>query len=120
MRKGSEENHSDIDEMKNLVRITAVQSLKKLLTIVEKYYPAKLVTPRTLFGIQEILDAFYEAHKTRRQNMLEREPELLGGKIINGDVTDAYLAATAEYLAWHFCLLTPDWTQDSRRVLKEP
>ncbi|MHB1730073.1 MAG: hypothetical protein ACYCVG_03760 [Leptospirillum sp.] len=49
--------------------------------------------------LSEFLDAFYEAHKTHRQNMLEREPGLLGGKIRNGDITDAYLAATAEYLA---------------------
>jgi hypothetical protein len=68
----------------------------------------------------EFLDAFYEAPPNHRQNMIEREPELLGGKIRNGDVTDAYLAAAAEYLAWHFSLLTPDWTQDSRRIMKEP
>ncbi|BAM07886.1 hypothetical protein [Leptospirillum ferrooxidans] len=68
----------------------------------------------------EFLDAFYEAPPNHRQNMIEQEPELLGGKIRNGDVTDAYIAATAEYLAWHFSLLTPDWTQDSRRIMKEP
>jgi len=70
--------------------------------------------------LAEFLDAFYDAPQNQRQNMIEREPEFLEGKIRNGDVTDAYLAATAEYLAWHFSLLTPDWTQDSRRVMKEP
>ncbi|MHB1757255.1 MAG: hypothetical protein ACYCT9_07045 [Leptospirillum sp.] len=42
------------------------------------------------------------------------------GKIKTSNGTDVYLAITAEYLAWHFSLLTPDWTQDFRRVMKEP
>ncbi len=57
MRTGSEENHSDIDDIKNLLQITGVHSTIDILSIVEKYYPAKLVTPRTLFGIQEILES---------------------------------------------------------------
>lgn len=55
MRTGSEGNRSDFGDIKNLLRITGVKSTKEILTIVEKYYPAKLVTPRTLFVIQEIL-----------------------------------------------------------------
>lgn len=70
--------------------------------------------------LEEFLDAFYGVPQNRRQNMLDREPELLRGRIGNGNVTDAYLAATAEYLAWHFSLRNPEWTQDARRVTKEP
>ncbi len=57
MRTGAEENRSDIDDIRNLLRITGVQSTQDILTLVEKYYPAKLVTPRTLFGVQEILES---------------------------------------------------------------
>ncbi|MHB8544346.1 MAG: hypothetical protein ACYC9S_10160 [Leptospirales bacterium] len=63
MRTGSEENRSDIDDIKNLVRITGVKSTQDILSIVEKYYPAKLVTPRTLFGIQEILESMNKERK---------------------------------------------------------
>jgi hypothetical protein len=57
MRTGSGEHRSDIGDIKNLLRITGITSTQDVLTLVEKYYPSKLVTPRTLFGIQEILDA---------------------------------------------------------------
>ncbi len=70
--------------------------------------------------IEEFLDAFYRVSQTGRQAMIDREPELLAGKIENGEVTDAYLAALAEYLAWRDGLLVPEWTQDRRRVMKEP
>ncbi|MHB8544347.1 MAG: hypothetical protein ACYC9S_10165 [Leptospirales bacterium] len=70
--------------------------------------------------LEEFLDVFYGTPQNHRQNMLEREPDLLAGKIRNGDVTDAYLAATAEYLAWHFCLKNPEWTQAPGRIMKEP
>ena len=63
MRTGAEENRSDIDDIKNLVRMTGVKSTQDILAIVEKYYPAKLVTPRTLFGIQEILESMNKERK---------------------------------------------------------
>lgn len=63
MRTGEKENRSDIDDIKNLVRITGIKSPQDILAIVEKYYPAKLVTPRTLFGIQEILDSMSKERK---------------------------------------------------------
>jgi hypothetical protein len=72
------------------------------------------------WALGEFLDAFYGVPQDKRQNMLNREPKLLAGRIRNGDVTDASLAATAEYLAWKFRLINPEWTQDSRRVMKEP
>lgn len=70
--------------------------------------------------LEEFLDAFYAASHEERQEMIRREPVTLAGKIKNGDVTDAYLAATAEYLAWHFDLENPAWTQGVGRVLREP
>ncbi len=63
MRTGAEGNRSDIDDIKNLVGMTGVKSAQDILTIVEKYYPAKLVTPRTLFGIQEILESMNKERK---------------------------------------------------------
>lgn len=70
--------------------------------------------------IEEFLDSFYGVSPARRQSMIDREPELLAGKLENGEITDAYLAATAEYLAWRYRLRNPEWTYDSRRVVKEP
>ncbi len=64
MRTGAEENRSDIDDIRNLVRITGVRSTQDILTIIEKYYPEKIVTPRTLFGIQEILDSMGKERKS--------------------------------------------------------
>lgn len=63
MRTGSGEDRSDIGDIKNLVRITGVKSTDDVLTLVEKYYPLKLVTPRTLFGIQEILESMSRERK---------------------------------------------------------
>ena len=63
MRTGSGEDRSDIGDIKNLVRITGVKSTDDVLTLVEKYYPSKLVTPRTLFGIQEILESMSRERK---------------------------------------------------------
>ena len=72
------------------------------------------------WGLGDFLDAFYGAPKNDRQSMLDPEPEFLRGRIENGEVTDAYLAATAEYLAWHFDFQNPEWTRNPRRFMKEP
>ncbi len=72
------------------------------------------------WSLGEFLDAFYGAPPKEQQEMIQKEPELLAGKIGNGVVMDAYLAATAEYLAWHHGLENPEWTQVSSRVLREP
>ena len=37
-----------------------------------------------------------------------------------GDVEDAYLAATAEWLAWKFNLQPPQWAFDQARSLRRP
>ncbi len=72
------------------------------------------------WGLGDFLDAFYGVPQNHRQGMIDREPELLAGRIEKGEVTDAYLAATAEYLAWHFRLRNPEWTQNLRRFVREP
>ncbi|MHB1605762.1 MAG: hypothetical protein ACYCTV_05140 [Leptospirales bacterium] len=72
------------------------------------------------WGLGDFLDAFYDAPKNHRQGMFDPEPEILGERIENGEVTDDYLAATAEYLAWHFHFQNPERTQNPRRFMKEP
>ncbi len=62
-------------------------------------------------GLREFLDAFY-AHPARRQEALEREPDLIE------EVKDAYLAAVAEHLAAIYGLDTPRWVEGHGRPLK--
>jgi hypothetical protein len=54
MRTGGQDTPSDISDSLNLIGVTGIRSIQEILTLVEKYFPAKLVTPRTFFGIQEI------------------------------------------------------------------
>lgn len=68
MRTGPGEHRSDIGDIKNLLRITGVKSTDEVLGIIEKYYTSKLVTPRILFGIQEILDSM---DRERKKNGFE-------------------------------------------------
>ena len=61
--------------------------------------------------LREWLDEFY-AHPSGRQASIEEEPVLIA------DVKDAYLAATAEHLAFHYRLETPLWVASHGRPLK--
>jgi hypothetical protein len=52
---------------------------------------------------------------------LAAEPELLAQKLPDiGKVADAYLAATAEWLAWKFDLPPPPWAFNPARSLRRP
>lgn len=55
-------------------------------------------------ALSEFLDAFY-LDAASRQQALDRKPPALS------PLRDAYLAATAEYLAAAFGLTTPEWTE---------
>ncbi len=69
-------------------------------------------------SLRNFLDEFY-AHPTG--NAIASEPEPLAQKVPDlGPVEDAYLAATAEWLAWKFNLPLPDWTRAEQRSLRRP
>jgi hypothetical protein len=67
--------------------------------------------------LADFLDQFYLERNTK---MLEEEPARLGGKIEEGDVADAYLAATAVALARLVRAQPPAWTGDNSRKLRRP
>jgi hypothetical protein len=62
-------------------------------------------------AVREFLDEFY-SHPSRRQASLREEPVLIE------DVKDAYLAASAEYLASRYGLEMPVWVEAHGRPLK--
>jgi hypothetical protein len=68
-------------------------------------------------GLAEFLDQFY---LERRGAMLEDEPVRLAGKIDEGDVADAYLAATAVALARLIGGPPPRWAIRIERKLDRP
>ena len=63
--------------------------------------------------LAEFLDEFY-LHPDHRQKRLLPEPGPLSA------VADAYLAATAEYLADCYGLTTPPWCYQPKRFLETP
>ena len=68
--------------------------------------------------LRNFLDAFYAAPTTAS---LEAEPKRLADKLPGvGQIQDAYLAATAEWLAWKFKLRPPAWAFDESRALHRP
>jgi hypothetical protein len=68
--------------------------------------------------LRNFLDGFYATPSTAA---LTPEPVRLVEKLSRlGDVEDAYLAATAEWLAWKFNLQPPRWTLDETRSLRRP
>ena len=88
--------------------------------------------PKTLAGVAELaaqgepfdlclrnfLDDFY-AHPSSAA--LQAEPLALESRDSkNGAVKDAYLAATAEWLAWRYDLPAPQWAFAASRSLHRP
>jgi len=68
--------------------------------------------------LREFLDEFY---RQPAQAALNREPGLLRKALpAKGEVYDAYLAATAEALANHAGLDTPNWAYAAGRKLLHP
>jgi hypothetical protein len=69
-------------------------------------------------ALGDFLDRFY-AHPT--PEALAQEPRRLApdsGR--DGEVRDAYLAATAEWLAMKYGFPTPDWAKEPTRALRRP
>lgn len=67
--------------------------------------------------LADFLDQFY---LERRLDMLQEEPARLAGKIDDGDVADAYLAATAVSLARSLSMVPPSWARRPDRTLHRP
>ena len=67
--------------------------------------------------LADFLDQFY---LERRLDMLQDEPARLAGKIDDGDVADAYLAATAVSLARSLSMVPPSWARGPDRKLRRP
>ncbi len=69
-------------------------------------------------SLRNFLDGF-SAHPAA--TALAAEPEKLADKLpALGAVEDAYLAATAEWLAWKFNLPPPRWAFEPARSLRRP
>lgn len=68
--------------------------------------------------LKDFLDGFLAGPAT---SALAAEPERLAETLSQlGDVEDAYLAATAEWLAWKCGLHPPRWAFDATRSLRRP
>jgi len=51
---------------------------------------------------------------------IQQEPARLGGRFAQGELADAWLAATAEWLAARIGREAPDWVAEEGRTLAEP
>jgi hypothetical protein len=68
--------------------------------------------------LKNFLDDFYARPNVEA---LQPEPSRLGPTNPRfGEIEDAYLAATAEWLAWKFDLVPPKWAFDQTRALRRP
>ncbi|HEX3625662.1 MAG TPA: hypothetical protein VH280_09570 [Verrucomicrobiae bacterium] len=68
--------------------------------------------------LKNFLDYFYAKPGV---DALELEPPRLIAKNPQfGEIEDAYLAATAEWLSWKFDLTPPSWIFDPSRALRRP
>jgi hypothetical protein len=67
--------------------------------------------------LRDFLDGFFSAPAAAA---LAPEPVRLAQRVSRGDIEDAYLAATAEWLAWKFNLQPPSWAFDPNRALRRP
>lgn len=46
----------DIDDVKNLISVCSIKSVDEALDVVNSFYPAKLIQPKTMFALEEIFD----------------------------------------------------------------
>jgi hypothetical protein len=68
--------------------------------------------------LKNFLDGFYARPKV---DALEPEPMALAARDpAKGDIKDAYLAATAEWLAWKYDFQPPAWAFNPSRWLHRP
>lgn len=56
MRSQSDGGTSDYSDIEKLAEILDIKSPQEAIDIVESFYPASMITPKTLFGVQEIME----------------------------------------------------------------
>jgi len=64
--------------------------------------------------------AFAKKRGLALEPLLSEEPPRLAGRFEQGRICDAFLAATADYLARVNAIQTPAWALEQDRVLDEP
>ncbi len=69
------------------------------------------------YAIRDFVDRFNGAP---HPSLIEDEPCILAGKLDDEGVADAWLAATAVYLANKHGQKPPAWTRDNARALSRP
>ena len=58
MRVGGVDGSSDIDDIKDLAQELGITNIEHALAIVEGFYPANLLEPKTRLGLEDILSSF--------------------------------------------------------------
>lgn len=61
MRLGGIDSSSDIDDIKLLARHIGIKSSDEALALVESFYPANTLQPKTRLGLEEIFSSFGDA-----------------------------------------------------------
>ena len=73
------------------------------------------------YAVREFLDHWAAlTHDTERAAAWAVSPPILAGRIPDGAVADAYLAAVAEKLAWDHRMEPPEWIFGPERFLRDP
>lgn len=66
MRVGDAEGH-DATDIKHLIRVLGLKTTDAVMAVVEKYYPRTRISPKTFYGIQEILQRQKKRHGQSQQ-----------------------------------------------------
>jgi hypothetical protein len=65
MRTGGVASSSDIDDIKMLARELGITGSDQALAIVSKFYPDKVIEPKTRFGLEEIFSSLTGPHEIK-------------------------------------------------------
>ena len=63
--RNSDDSLHDKEDIKKLLHILAINDYNKIYDIIELYYPVELIQPKTMYGIEEIIE------KIKLENNLE-------------------------------------------------
>jgi hypothetical protein len=56
MRTEGIQGSQDIEDIRNLIRLTDMKTAREILDLVEKFYPRSLIPPKVVFGVEEIME----------------------------------------------------------------